>query len=84
MKKGEVIAGLALPIAGLMSDLSGEEVAEKLNLLHEIALTELGVNPELEPIMGLTFMSLMVIPELKLTAKGLFDVGEYRFIDAER
>lgn len=84
VKKGEVIAGLALPIAGLMSDLSGEEVAEKLNLLHEIALTELGVNPELEPIMGLTFMSLMVIPELKLTAKGLFDVGEYRFIDAER
>ncbi|MDO4788367.1 MAG: adenine deaminase [Johnsonella sp.] len=84
VKKGEVIAKLALPIAGLMSDLDSEEVAQKLNLLHETALKELGVNPELEPVMGLTFMSLMVIPELKLTARGLFDVGENRFIEMEQ
>lgn len=83
VKDKKVIDSLSLPIAGLMSDLSGEEVERKLSSLHETALKELGVNSKLEPVMTLTFMSLMVIPELKLTARGLFDVGEYRFIDVE-
>ena len=38
---------------------------------------------ELEPVMSLTFMSLIVIPEIKLTARGIFDVFENRFIDIE-
>ena len=74
---------LSLPVAGLMSDLSGEEVSKKLLRLHEKAVNELGVNTQLEPVMSLTFMSLIVIPEIKLTARGIFDVFENRFIDIE-
>lgn len=83
VKDGKVIESLSLPVAGLMSDLSGEEVSKKLLSLHKKAVVELGVNESLEPVMSLTFMSLMVIPELKLTARGLFDIFENRFIDIE-
>ena len=83
VKDGKVIESLSLPVAGLMSDLSGEEVSKKLLSLHKKAVVELGVNESLEPVMSLTFMSLMVIPELKLTAGGLFDIFENRFIDIE-
>lgn len=83
VKDGEVIESLSLPVAGLMSDLSGEEVSKKLLSLHKKAVVELGVNESLEPVMSLTFMSLMVIPELKLTARGLFDIFENKFIDIE-
>ena len=78
-----MIESLSLPVAGLMSDLSGEEVSKKLLSLHKKAVVELGVNESLEPVMSLTFMSLIVIPELKLTARGLFDIFENRFIDIE-
>ena len=83
VKDGKVIESLSLPVAGLMSDLSGEEVSKKLLSLHKKAVVELGVNESLEPVMSLTFMSLIVIPELKLTAGGLFDIFENRFIDIE-
>lgn len=83
VKGGKVIESLSLPVAGLMSDLSGEEVSKKLLSLHKKAVVELGVNESLEPVMSLTFMSLIVIPELKLTARGLFDIFENRFIDIE-
>ena len=83
VKDGKVIESLSLPVAGLMSDLSGEEVSKKLLSLHKKAVDELGVNESLEPVMSLTFMSLMVIPELKLTARGLFDIFENKFIDIE-
>ena len=83
VKDGKVIESLSLPVAGLISDLSGEEVSKKLLSLHKKAVVELGVNESLEPVMSLTFMSLMVIPELKLTARGLFDIFENKFIDIE-
>ena len=83
VKDGKLIESLSLPVAGLMSDLSGEEVSKKLLSLHKKAVVELGVNESLEPVMSLTFMSLMVIPELKLTARGLFDIFENKFIDIE-
>ncbi len=83
VKNGEVIGALPMPIAGLMSDQSGEWVAEKLSNLHKIAREELKVNPEVEPIMTLCFMSLAVIPEIKLTDMGLFDVTKFSFIPNE-
>ena len=83
VKDGKVIESLSLPVAGLMSDLSGEEVSKKLLSLHKKAVDELGVNESLEPVMSLTFMSLTVIPEIKLTARGIFDIFENRFIDIE-
>ena len=83
VENGEVIASLPLPIAGLMSDLSGEEIAEKLQVLHDTAFEHLGINQEIEPVMTLCFMSLIVIPKLKVTGRGLFDVEKFEFTSVE-
>lgn len=80
---GKVFASIPLPIAGLMSELSGEELKEELDDLHEKAHAELGISADVEPVMTLTFMSLSVIPELKLTARGLFDYATFDFIPLE-
>jgi len=83
VKDGKVIASLPLPVAGLMSDQSGEWVAEQLSVLHDAAYTELQVSRDVEPIMTLCFMSLIVIPDLKLTDRGLFDVKKFEFTSVE-
>lgn len=83
VKNGRVIASLPLPIAGLMSDQSGEWVAEQLTKLHDAGYNELGVSRNVEPIMTLCFMSLIVIPDLKLTDRGLFDVRKFAFTSVE-
>ena len=70
-----------MPIGGIMSDRSGEWVDEKLVKLHTVACNDLGIDTGVEPIMTLCFMSLAVIPEIKLTDMGLFDVTEFNFID---
>lgn len=80
---GKVFASIPLPIAGLMSELSGEELKEELDDLHEKAHAELGISANVEPVMTLTFMSLSVIPEIKLTARGLFDYAAFDFIPLE-
>ena len=51
--------------------------------LEKIAVEELGVSKEVNPLMTLCFMSLPVIPELKITDMGLFDVGAFKFIPIE-
>ncbi len=83
VKNGEVIDSMPMPIAGLMSDQSGEQVAEKLDAIHESAYTQLGIHRTVEPVMTLCFMSLAVIPEVKLTDMGLFDVTKFSFIPVE-
>ncbi len=83
VNRGHVLESLPMPIAGLMSDQRGEWVDEKLTRIHELAVTALGVNPELEPVMLLCFMSLPVIPEIKLTDMGLFDVNKFGFISVD-
>ena len=83
VKDGKVIDSMPMPIAGLMSDQSAEWVDAKLTALHEKAYEVLGVNDDVEPVMTLCFMSLAVIPELKLTDEGLFDVTKFAFIDVE-
>ena len=83
VKNGKIISLIPLLIGGLMSDLSGEELKEKLDALHEKAHAELGISANVEPVMTLTFMSLPVIPELKLTARGLFDYATFGFIPLE-
>jgi adenine deaminase len=80
---GVVVEELALPIAGLMSDQNAEHIAAKLAALHHAAVANLGVNADLEPVLSLAFMSLVVIPALKITDQGLFDVEAFRFIPAE-
>lgn len=83
VKDGAILESMPLPIAGLMSDQSGEWVDEKLTRLHQLAHDTLGINHEVEPLMTLCFMSLPVIPELKLTDMGLFDVTRFDFIPIE-
>jgi len=70
---------LKLPIAGLISDMKAEEVNEKLGVLHR-EVKKLGVKME-SPFMALSFLALPVIPRLKLTDKGLFDVERFKFVD---
>lgn len=83
VKDGKVIESMPMPIAGLMSDQSGEWVDEKLTAIHDKAYLELGVSKEVEPVMTLCFMSLIVIPSVKLTDTGLFDVTTFSFIPVE-
>lgn len=83
VKDGVILDELPLPVAGLMSDRPIEWVRDKLEALHEIAFDVLGVSREIDPIMTLCFMALPVIPELKLTDLGLFDVTNLRFIPLE-
>lgn len=80
VKNNQVIASLPLPVAGLMSDQSWEKVyqqAEKLNASVHQQLTPSLTNP----FMILSFLALPVIPKLKITDKGLFDVTKFRFVD---
>ncbi|MHA2433363.1 MAG: adenine deaminase C-terminal domain-containing protein, partial [Candidatus Thorarchaeota archaeon] len=75
----KVIESLPLPIAGLMSDKPIEEVSEKIQNLKDAAV-KLGSNLS-EPFMTMAFLSLPVIPKLKITDKGLVDVERFRLID---
>lgn len=70
---GEVLASLALPIGGLMTPQDARTVAEENAWLTQTA-RRLGVNEEYDPLMTLAFLSLPVIPALKLTDRGLVDV----------
>ena len=83
VKNGTVVESMPLPIAGLMSDRDGVWVEQKLISIHEKAFSELGISNTVEPVMTLCFMSLPVIPEIKLTDMGLFDVTTFSFIPVE-
>lgn len=71
---------LALPVAGLMSNEDGYDVADLYTKLDQTVKTVLG-SPLRAPFMTLSFMALLVIPHLKLSDKGLFDGNQFRFID---
>ena len=79
VNNGEVISKLPLPIAGLMSDNNFEFVLEKCAELNE-ATRALGCTLE-DAFMTMAFMSLPVIPELKVTDKGVFDTNKFNFVD---
>jgi len=75
---GRVLASLALPIAGLMSDRPFEEVNEGLQAMLEAA-HELGSELH-DPFMAMSFLALPVIPTLKITDKGLVDVLQFKIV----
>ncbi|ABW17941.1 adenine deaminase [Alkaliphilus oremlandii] len=80
---GQILKTLELPIAGLMSKEPIEKINGDLGEMLEIAYEKLGVNREIEPFMTLAFLALPVIPDVKLTDMGLFDVQSFQFIDLE-
>ena len=79
VRDGKVIAELPLEIAGLMSDKPLTQVNELLEEAKEAAYT-LGVNRGIDPFMTLSFMSLPVIPTLRLTTRGVIDVISQQYI----
>jgi adenine deaminase len=79
VNQGNVIASLELSIAGLMSDRPYEEVYSSLNEINH-ALKGLGANDQFNQFLTISFLSLPVIPELKLTDKGLFQVSKFEHI----
>ena len=73
LDSGRVLGEVALPIAGIMSDDSLENVNESLENAKAQAFT-LGVSEGIDPFMTLSFMALPVIPTLRITTRGVIDV----------
>lgn len=82
-KGGEVVGCLAHEIAGLMTDRSGEYVAQRIDGLCKRAWYDLGVHRNIDPFMALCFMALPVIPQIKITDNGLFDVNAFKPVPVE-
>ncbi len=78
---GEVMAEVALPVAGLMSTESAESVAEKMQALED-ALKAHGVAEDSGIFMTLAFVSLPVIPKLRLNTYGIVDVEQQKIVPA--
>ena len=78
-RKGEVLAEVRLEIAGIMSEDSLVHVNRDLEAAKEQAFA-LGVSRGIDPFMTLSFMSLPVIPSLRLTTRGVFDVGQQKYV----
>lgn len=79
VRDGKIAAELSLPIAGLMCELSDEEVDSSLEILKKAA-RNIGVSDGIDPFMTLSFASLPVIPKLRLTTFGVFDVESFSLI----
>lgn len=80
VENGQVRASLPLEIAGLLTDRPLPEVNERLEACKEAAWAQ-GVNRGIDPFMTLSFASLPVIPTLRLTTKGVFDVETLTFVE---
>ncbi len=78
VENGKVLARVPLPIAGLMSDQPLERVRQQLDNLVDVAY-DLGTDLH-APFMAMAFLALPVIPELKLTDRGLVDVNKFDFV----
>ena len=79
VKDGEVTAEVVLEIAGLMSDSRLEDVNEHLENAKKVAAQQ-GVQKDIDPFMTLSFMSLPVIPTLRLTTRGVIDVNTQQYL----
>ncbi len=79
VKNGELIAFMPLPIAGIMSDKDAEETLKMHEIVTE-ALKGIATNEEIDPFMMLSFLSLLVIPSVKISDKGIFDVDNWCFL----
>ena len=78
---GKILKSLTLEIGGIMTSKPIEETNEILKEMIKITHEELKVNPNIDPFMTLAFMALPVIPKIKLTDMGLFDVENFKFIE---
>lgn len=80
VKDKKVLASIPLEIGGLITSREYEDVIEDLDNLH-LSIKNVAPKINFNPFLTLSFLSLPVIPDLKLTDKGLFDVHNFKFID---
>ena len=80
VRDGEVVAKIDLPLGGLMSDKTAEEVARGHDAFME-AGRAMGIEPPLDPIMGMIFLPLPVIPTLRIRPEGMFDVTTFAYAE---
>lgn len=79
VKGGEVLSEMPLPYAGLMTDASAAEVACQNKAVRE-SVHALGVPADIEPFMTMAFVSLPVIPKIKMTTLGLFSSDQWAIV----
>ncbi|MBR0007101.1 adenine deaminase [Bacillus subtilis] len=82
IKNGEELHSVPLPIAGLLSDQSAEQVNQSLLTLHD-KLPLIGFTGGFNPFLTLSFLALPVIPDIKMTTTGLFDVKSFQHISLQ-
>lgn len=80
VNNSKIIARLPLKIAGLMTDLTYEDIKHNLQDIHQ-ALKDITHNADFNIFLTMSFLSLPVIPSLRITDKGIFDVEKFEFID---
>lgn len=80
VRDGEVVAKIDLPLGGLMSDKGAEEVAREHDAFME-AGRAMGIEPPLDPIMGMIFLPLPVIPTLRIRPEGMFDATTFSYAE---
>jgi len=78
---GKKLACLPLPIAGLMSDAPAEDVAQTMQTMLDLAKSHYCISDKADAFMTLSFLALPVIPQLRITANGLFDVENLSIVD---
>lgn len=79
VEKGQIMHTLELPIMGLISNNDHKFVTEKISQMIE-KIHEMGVPEGIDPFITLSFLALPVIPEIRITSRGLYDVEEETFI----
>lgn len=79
VRDGAVVARLDLPLGGLMSDRPAEEVAREHDAFVR-ACREAGIESPLDPVMGMIFLPLPVIPAIRIRPEGMFDTVRYEFV----
>lgn len=80
---GRLLDALPLPVGGLMSESPAAEVSAGLNRLLALASSHYHIWEGADAFMTLSFLALPVIPRIKLTARGLFDVDRFAFVDVD-
>ena len=78
---GTIVADLALPVAGLMSDWPVAQIDERLEQMKDI-LKDFGIPSDIDAFMTLAFVSLPVIPSLRINTFGIIDVAENKVVEA--
>lgn len=78
---GKVLSSMALPIAGLMSEMEASE-SEDLLIEMKVMAKHMGCKPGIDPFMTLAFTALPVIPKIRILTKGVFDVDTQSYVPA--